>query len=137
MRGYYLKVMHVQNTFRKHKLGLNLRLNHFTKVLWEKEKQFLMKQCLVKKASKVKQGLVKKLSMIDDRVIEAIGKVYMKRCVLRFQARFLEWRLDYKMKRVADHVVRPYRVKFYRGKVNQIRSTRKRKCRKILRNSCS
>ena len=56
----------------------------------------------MQKKTKEKQALWKKLNLIDNNVKDLIIKAYMLRCKLRFQQKFLEWRLDFKLNEVTD-----------------------------------
>ncbi|CDW83422.1 UNKNOWN [Stylonychia lemnae] len=98
-----VKVKVVQVHYQRFKNAQELRISHFTKVLWEKEKSSLLKICMTKK-NKKKQEIWKKINLIEPSIRDAIIKCYMKRCKLRFQQRFLEWRLDFKFNTVTDQI---------------------------------
>ena len=76
-----------------------------SKVYWEKEKTVVSKQLMSKK-TKQNQLLWNKVNGMQDSIKEAVIKVYLERCKLRYMIRYLEWRLDFKLASANDEVVR-------------------------------
>jgi hypothetical protein len=57
------------------------------------------------KKTQRKQYLLKRLTVIDDSIKGAIIKAWIKRCKMRYMARFIEWRVEYTMSVAPDHLV--------------------------------
>lgn len=62
---------------------------------WEKEKVVLVKQYLTnKKGQKKAKQLVKSLNMMSDDIRDALIKLYMNKCKIEYNIKYLEWRVN-------------------------------------------
>lgn len=68
-------MLRIQKFYRFHVEVLEMRADVLNKVIWEKEKGVLLKQCLARK-TKQRQLLWKKLNLIEPNMKEAIIKAY-------------------------------------------------------------
>ena len=49
-------------------------------------------------AQKKNKQMLKKIGMIEDRIRDKLIDMYFQRCFYRLKIRFIEWRLDYKLR---------------------------------------
>lgn len=68
---------------------------------WLEEKDRIITHCL-KKTSKQKKNLHKKVLATTPGVQLQITKMYIKRCIFKYQSRLVTWQLNYKMKNEPD-----------------------------------
>jgi hypothetical protein len=107
MHAFYGNMLRIQKFNTIHLKALGNRMEIMAKAYWERERSFLLKQCMQKK-TKHRQALWKRLNLIDNSVKEAIIRVYLFRCLIRYKIRFLEWRLDFKLGQATDAQVKNF-----------------------------
>jgi len=98
---FYKHALCIQTHYKAHKMAKDLRMGVLVKVFWEREKNFLFKITMQKKTAR-NQALWKKLNLLDPAIRDAVLEAYMTRCLLRMKARFLEWRLDFRLSNAPD-----------------------------------
>ena len=65
--------------------------------IWIEERDKILAYCM-KKTSKTKKHLQKKISSTAPSAQLAVMKLFIKRCALKFQVRFMTWQHNYSMK---------------------------------------
>ena len=112
---YCDSVIYIQRTLVTYNLSMVNRVKFMQLIYFEKEKNYLIKQCMIKK-SKKKQMLWKKLNLIDDNLKEKVCEVWMLRCKYRAAARIFEWKADFVFGNRADDVSKTKRFIFIERK---------------------
>eukprot|EP00347_Sterkiella_histriomuscorum_P013353 403365039 len=90
-RKFHNKMVYIQEKFRDLLNSYKNRCQVMSEI-WEREKQFIIKDLILKK-NKKKAGLMKKLNLLADDIKEAMIQAYLERCKIKYQLTFAEWRL--------------------------------------------
>ena len=85
--GY--SVIKIQNQFRKWKSSQDEMITQITQ-LWLEERDKIVAHCM-KKSSKQKKQLQKKVQGIAPASQMMITRMFIKRCIFKYQARLITW----------------------------------------------
>jgi hypothetical protein len=79
--------------------------------LWIEERDKIVAHCM-KKSSKQKKQLQKKVQGIAPASQLMITKMFIKRCIFKYQARYITWQLNVKHKNEMENFVRNSNIHF-------------------------
>lgn len=104
-------VLSIQSLFRHWKKSQDSMILMVTQI-WLEERDKIISYC-IKKPNKAKKLLQKKVQAITPGQQIVIIKSFIKRCIFKYQTRYINWEINVKSKNETDEIVIIYVISLY------------------------